>query len=616
MSAKELKKELSSFDVFCVCTGAMISSGLFILPGIAFAKAGPAIIISYLLAALLCIPTLMSKAELTTAMPKAGGDYFYIMRGFGSMLGTIAGFCSWISLSLKSAFALLGMSAYLHLVIHWPLSYIALACCLFFVVLNLVGVKEASRLQAILVTGLLGILTIYISLGIQSINYTHFTPFFSKNSGSIFATASMIFISFGGLTKVAAIAEETKSPGKTLPQGMFWAFVVTTIFYIAVISVTVGVLPPLQLQNNITPISDSARVFGGRALQWIVSIAAFLAFVSTANAGIMTSSRYPLAMSRDKLLPPIFKKISTRFQVPYMSVILTGSIIGLAIFFLKLEAMAKVASSILILLFILANMVLILFRESKIPDYNPKFKTPLYPLLQIIGIIGGIFLLIEMGTKLIFLMSLFLLGGFLWYKIYVGTNAAHGAALIHVLDRLIIRDRHKTSDDLMGDLKKTTTEQDPLLSDEHFLQVTEGILVNDLGSANTREDLANSLTKTVFHAAKNIDINNYLHQNTHTILDNSIVIYSIPTAHISHFRIIVSRSQEGIAIDNKKSYIFFVLLFPEKEHRLKDKVSTAINKLFYNDLQYQEWLEEILQEDLKNFLSDIRHHLIKAFKNS
>ena len=118
---RDLKKKLTFWDVFCVATGAMISSGLFILPGLAFAKAGPAVILSYVIAGLFCIPTLLSMAELTTAMPKAGGDYFYIMRGFGPLLGTVAGFSTWFSLSLKGAFALIGMGAYLSIITNMPL---------------------------------------------------------------------------------------------------------------------------------------------------------------------------------------------------------------------------------------------------------------------------------------------------------------------------------------------------------------------------------------------------------------------------------------------------------------------------------------------------------------
>ncbi|MDP8260690.1 MAG: amino acid permease [Candidatus Gygaella obscura] len=147
---KYLKKQLTLLDVFSVATGAMISSGIFILPGLAFAKAGPAVILSYFLAALICIPTLFSQAELTTAMPKAGGDYFYIMRGFGPLLGTIAGFSSWFVLSFKGAFALIGMGEFLSVFSNLSFHIVAMVLCVFFVILNLIGVKFAGRFQVYL----------------------------------------------------------------------------------------------------------------------------------------------------------------------------------------------------------------------------------------------------------------------------------------------------------------------------------------------------------------------------------------------------------------------------------------------------------------------------------
>lgn len=104
----KLKKELNLLDVFCIASGAMISSGLFILPGLAHAQAGPAVVVSYLLAGLLAMTGVLSIAELATAMPKAGGDYFFITRGMGPAAGTVAGLLSWLSLSLKSSFALVG----------------------------------------------------------------------------------------------------------------------------------------------------------------------------------------------------------------------------------------------------------------------------------------------------------------------------------------------------------------------------------------------------------------------------------------------------------------------------------------------------------------------------
>ncbi|MFC1755094.1 APC family permease, partial [Thermoproteota archaeon] len=235
---KKLSRELNLLDIICVATGAMISSGLFILPALAFAKAGPAVIVSYLIAGVLCIPTLLSKAELTTAMPESGGDYFYIMRGFGPLIGTLAGLSSWLSLSFKGAFALVGMGVYLRLVTSIPLETIAVFCCLFFVLLNIIGVKEAVKFQTFLVFGFIIILTVYVFWGVKSINPSNFSPFFSHGKASVFATASFVFISFGGLTKVAALAGETKNPGKNLPLGMILSLLITMLIYVWVIFVT------------------------------------------------------------------------------------------------------------------------------------------------------------------------------------------------------------------------------------------------------------------------------------------------------------------------------------------------------------------------------------------
>jgi APA family basic amino acid/polyamine antiporter len=441
---EQLKKDLGFLGVFCVATGAMISSGLFILPGLAFEKAGPAVVVSYLLAGFFCIPTLMSMAELTTAMPKAGGDYFYIMRGFGPLLGTIAGFSTWFSLSLKGAFALIGMGTYLSVITNMPLQSIALVCCVFFIALNLLGVKEAGGFQVLLVLGLLGILLVYIFWGLQTFSSASFRPFFTKGLNPVFAAASFVFISYGGLTKVAALAEETKNPGKNLPLGMILSLGVTAVLYAAVISITIGVLDPASLSQTLIPISDGAGVFGGNIFRIIISVAAFLAFISTANAGIMTASRYPLGMSRDKLLPPIFQNISSKFKTPYISIIFTGSFMITAILLLRLELLVKVASSVLILLYIFANLTLILFRESKILSYKPKFRSPLYPYLQTFGILGGFFLLIEMGTPIIFMTMVFLLLGFIWYRIYAQKKASRDSALIYALENLVARDRELT----------------------------------------------------------------------------------------------------------------------------------------------------------------------------
>ena len=604
---KELKKELNLLDIFCVATGAMISSGLFILPGIAFAKAGPAIVLSYILASILCIPTVLSKAELTTAMPKAGGDYFYIMRGFGPLLGTMAGFCSWFSLSLKAAFALIGMSAYLSIITNMPLMVIALLCCLFFILLNLIGIKEAGRFQVFLVIGLLGILITYVLWGARNVNPSHFSPFFSKGLGSMFAATSLVFISYGGLTKVAALAEETKNPGRNLPLGMLLSLFVASILYALVIYVTVGILTPESLERTITPISDGAGVFGGDVFKIIISIGAFLAFISTANSGIMAASRYPLGMSRDNLLPHFFQKINSKLKTPYISIIFTGFFIIAVILFLRLELLVKVASSLLILLFIFANTTLILFRESKILSYKPKFHSPFYPYLQVLGILGGVFLLIEMGSFVIFLTMIFLLLGFSWYKVYVQRRVSTDSALIYALERMLAKDKELTSDTLLEELKDIVMQRDKIIEDK-FHKLIEKCEVLDIEGPLKMEGFFKTISETL---GKELNLNpqdlckRFIERETDstTAIRQGLAIPHIIIKGERIFKILLVRAKAGVIFTGDQvAHIIFVIIGSADERGLHLKALAAIAQITENPEFDKKWLGANNIEELRHII--------------
>jgi len=244
----ELKKQLGLIDVFSIASGAMISSGLFILPAIAYSKAGPAVLLAYLFASVIILPSLLSKAELSTAMPRAGGTYFFVERSLGSMWGLFGGFAGWFSIALKSAFAIVGMAVLVEVVgssIYngailkaWHIKGIAVLCCIGFSILNILSVKHTSRFQVILVVLLLAILSLFIVLGAPNVNVDRYKGFLNKGFASIMATAGLVFISFGGLTKVAAISEEVKNPGKNLVYGMLLAWFVVSVFYVLVIFVS------------------------------------------------------------------------------------------------------------------------------------------------------------------------------------------------------------------------------------------------------------------------------------------------------------------------------------------------------------------------------------------
>jgi amino acid transporter/mannitol/fructose-specific phosphotransferase system IIA component (Ntr-type) len=475
----ELKRELGLLHVFCIASGAMISSGLFILPGLAHAMAGPAVVMSYLIAGLLAMTGMLSQAELVSAMPKAGGTYFYITRAMGPALGTVDGLVTWFSLSLKSAFALVGMAAFVTVTAGTTIQPVAVALCAIFVLINVLGVKMAGRAQVALVFGLFIVLVFYIVRGLPALKIQYLEPFAPNGMAAVIYTAGFVFVSYGGLLKVASIAEEVKDPGRVIPLGMILSLLTVTLLYMLVVFVTAGVTGAEVLDNSLTPISDGASVFLGNWGRIALGVAAILAFVSTANAGIMAASRYPLALSRDGLLPEFLRTIGGRCQTPHVSIVITGVFMIVAIF-LKLSILVKVASTVLILTYMFSCLSIIVLRESRLQNYRPSFRAPLYPWVQIAGIIGFGFMLFEMGNPALLASSILIVSGLFVYWFYGRIRASREFALIYLIERITAREL--TTRSLETELKEIIRERDEILKDR-FDHVIEACLVLDIDIA-------------------------------------------------------------------------------------------------------------------------------------
>jgi amino acid transporter len=190
---KRLKKELRLLDVYAIATGATLSAGFFLLPGIAATTAGPALVLAYALAAVPLIPAMFSVIELATAMPRAGGVYYFLDRSLGPFLGTIGGIGTWLALILKVAFALIGMGAYIALFVP-TLNIIPIAVTIAVLLggVNLVGAKKTGGLQVVLVFGLLAILAVFFAGGMVEFQPAHFQDFFAAGFDSIIGTAGMV----------------------------------------------------------------------------------------------------------------------------------------------------------------------------------------------------------------------------------------------------------------------------------------------------------------------------------------------------------------------------------------------------------------------------------------
>ncbi len=457
---KRLKKELKLLDVYAIATGATLSAGFFLLPGIAAVEAGPALVLAYLIAAVPLVPAMFSIIELATAMPRAGGVYYFLDRSLGPFFGTIGGIGTWLALILKVAFALVGMGAYIAL--YWPdleIVPVAVGIALLLGGVNILGARKSGGFQVALVFALLAILAVFLVDGAVAFEPAHFSGFFDAGFDAIMATAGMVYISYVGVTKVASLSEEVQDPEKNLPRGVILALGTAVLVYALGTTVIVGLVPPADLAGNLTPVATAAVNSMGPYGGLLLSVAALLAFVSVANAGLMSASRYPLAMSRDHLLPGRFRKLS-RFGTPLPGILVTLATVVLIIVLFDPLRIAKLASAFQLLMFALVCLAVIVMRESQITSYDPGYKSPWYPWMQIVGIIAPFFLILKMGVLPILFSAGLVAVSILWYLHYGRTRAGRSGAIYHLFERLG-RNRHAGLDsELRGILREKGLRQD------------------------------------------------------------------------------------------------------------------------------------------------------------
>ncbi|MFH1847509.1 MAG: amino acid permease [Candidatus Omnitrophota bacterium] len=608
-----LKKELNLIGVVCVATGAMISSGLFILPGMAHALAGPAVVVSYLIAGLLAMAGMLSQAELVSAMPKAGGTYFYVTRSMGPALGTINGLLTWLSISLKSSFALVGMAAFTALIADLDPRIIALMFCLVFLFINFIGIKKAGIFQVWLVVFLLGLLVVYIVKGVPAFSVSNFKPFFSRGFAAVFSTAGFVFVSYGGLLKVSSIAEEVKDPSRTVPLGMIISLLIATILYALVVGVTVGVLGAIKLDNSLTPLSDAAAVFWGEQGRIVLGIAALLAFISTANAGIMAASRYPLALSRDHLIPKFFARINPRFKTPSIAILVTG-IFMITALFLDLYILVEVASIVLIFTFIFSCLCVIVMRESGVQNYQPRFKSPFYPWVQIAGTFGCWLLVVNMGKEALFIGSLLFAAGLAVFWFYGREKAKKDFALLHLVERLAAKELIDVS--LEEELKDIIYERDDITKDR-FDAVIEKSKVLDIQGTRSMENFFEEVSRSISKElnADSVDIFNLLmerEKQSSTVLSPGLAIPHIVIPGKHTFLIVLARCKKGIVFPAKdrKVNMVFVIAGTSDERNFHLRTLSAIAQIVQDADFEKKWMSAKGEEALKHLvlLGERRRH--------
>ena len=616
---KKMKKGLNLFGVYALATGATLSGGFFLLPGLAYAEAGPSIILCYILATLPLIPSLLSQVELGTAMPRSGGLYYFLDRSLGPLVGTVGGIGIWIALVFKTAFALIGMGSYIYLYLPHdmnlpidPILLLAIFFAVVFSVANLLGAEKASSLQIILVAFLLAILLWFTGTGLPQVQAANFGNFFAGGLESLIGTSGLVYMSYIGLTKVVSVSEEVKDPERNLPLGIFLALGTSLIFYVLGTIVMVGVISPEQLSGDQTPVATAAGIIAGNWGTAIVTLAALSAFFAVANAGILSASRYPLAMGRDHLLPDFFRRMN-KANMPVNGILITLALVIFILIFFDATKIAKLASAFQLLLFAMINVAVIVMRESGLNSYDPGYRSPFYPWMQYFGICISILLILAMGIEPIAFSTALIGIGVFWYFYYARSRIIRHGAIYHVFERMG-RARYEGLDtELRGILK----EKGLRANDPYDELVIHGQMLDVKGKKSFREitRMASKLLAENLNESEDNLTRGFLEGTGvgATPVSHGAALPHLRVNEIDHGHIVLVRVDEGIHIElegpfkdhssaNEPVFAIFFLVSPEKDPAQHLRVLAQLASRIDDEDFMDKWRGAKDDKDLKEVL--------------
>lgn len=381
----EFKQTLGLFDATAISVGAIIGAGIFVVTGIAAGLAGSALVISMLIAALVSLLTALSFVELTAWQPKEGSIYEYTYQLISPFAGFLVGWVWMLSNIFTGAAVSLGFAHYLTaLVPVVPVALVASILCLAFTVLNLFGIRQSARLNNFIVVAKLIILTFFVFFGLAHINRANFAPFAPLRIG-VFYGACFIFFAYGGFARVAIVACEIKNPKQNVPKAILLSLAISTIIYIFVGIVAVGLVGASELAKSNSPLTRAIGAVNNSVASSIVSAGALLATASVLLTSILGVSRMAYAMARRKDLPLSLSQLHPKFNTPYYPIWITGALMAVLVLVIDLSKVVAISTFALLFYYCMANISALRLKAGK----------RLYPrLLPILGTASCLALLV------------------------------------------------------------------------------------------------------------------------------------------------------------------------------------------------------------------------------
>jgi APA family basic amino acid/polyamine antiporter len=393
-----LKRNLNLLDATSVGIGAIIGAGIFVVLGVAIGYAGPAIIISIIIAGVVASFTAFSFAELGSAIPKEGGAYEFAFEMVSPFIGFLVG-CLWLFAQIVAGAAIsLGFASYFVTIFpEFSLKTIAAIAALALTGLNLLGIKQSATVNNALVIIKVAILWIFVGFGIFQISPQNLSEFSPNGIYGILQGAGFIFFAYLGFGRIAALGEEVKNPQKNLPLSVLIALIVSLVIYVLAGLTATGLQNYRILAQSGSPIAEAAKVIGNFSLVAAISFGALIATASVLLTNLLGLSRVAYAMARNNQLPKSIAKVSSKFGTPYVSIILTGVLIAALAFALDLKQTIAITSFALLSVHLAVNFSAIRLRKKM--SNSTKFRVPLYPLFPALGLISCTILMFSLPLE-------------------------------------------------------------------------------------------------------------------------------------------------------------------------------------------------------------------------
>jgi APA family basic amino acid/polyamine antiporter len=424
-----LKRVLGPVSLVMLGIGAIIGTGIFVLSGqAAAANAGPAIVISMVIAGLVSTLAALCYAELASTVPIAGSAYTYAIATLGEFIAWVIGWDLILEYALGAATVAVGWSGNMVSLLAdfgvtvpasvsgGPDSFInlpAIFISLLVTALLVRGVQESAAVNAVVVIIKVAIILVIIGAGSLFVDGGNYTPFIPENTGTfgqfgwsgIVRGAAVIFFAYIGFDAVSTAAQEARNPQRDMPRGILGSLAVCTVLYVAVSAVMVGLVPYKDLAGP-APMAvavDAARASSaGSGLAWLMGTLALLVKVgivaglsSTMVVQMMAQPRIFMAMANDGLLPPWASRVHPRFRTPHLTTIVTGVIVATASGFTSIDVLGELVSIGTLFAFVIVSIGVIVLRRTQ-PDLPRPFRTPWVPFIPIASVVVSLFLMLSL----------------------------------------------------------------------------------------------------------------------------------------------------------------------------------------------------------------------------